>query len=74
MGQEHAAVERSPDVPSACLLRSAGEDRRVESAGGGTAQAGVSEAVVHVPLVGVREDRVGLGCLLEFFFSFFIHR
>jgi hypothetical protein len=29
----------------------------------------MAEAIVHLSLLGVREDRVGLGSLLELFFS-----
>jgi hypothetical protein len=43
----------------------AGEDVGIDAAGGGAAQAGVAEAVVHVALVGVGEHRVGLRALLE---------
>ena len=42
-----------------------GEDVGVEAAGGGTAQARVAEAVVHVALVGIGQHRVGLGRFLE---------
>ncbi len=41
----------------------------IEAAGGGAAEAGVAEAVVHVPLVGVGEDRVRLGRFLELVFG-----
>jgi hypothetical protein len=41
-----------------------------EAAGGGAAQAGVAEAVVHVTLIRIRENRVRLRGFLEFVFRF----
>ena len=59
-------VAEAEDVAQAAEdVLEAGEDGRVEAAGGGAAEAGVAEAVVHVPLVGVGEHRVGLGRFLE---------
>jgi hypothetical protein len=44
------------------------KDCRVESACSCTAHRSMSKAVVRGPLVGVRQDRVGLAAFFEFFF------
>src|SRR5688572_13122004 len=50
------------------------EHRRIEAAGRGAAQAGVAEAVVHMPLVGIGEHRVRLGRFLELVFGRLVSR
>src|SRR6185503_20240599 len=49
-----------------------GEDRRVDAAR--TAEAGVAVGVVAAPLLGVAEDAVGLGGLLEAVLRFLVPR
>ena len=46
------------------------EDRGVEA--GGSAQPGVAVGVVALPLLGVAEDAVGLGPLLELLLRFLV--
>jgi hypothetical protein len=59
-------VGESKDVPQATEdVLETGEDIRIEAGGGGAAEPSVTEAVVHVALVGVRQDGVSLGRLLE---------
>src|ERR1041385_8695373 len=52
----------------------AGEDSRIESAGCRATKSGVAEAIVHVTLVGVGEDRIGFRRFLEFLFRNLVAR
>jgi hypothetical protein len=70
---EHIA--KAEDVAEAAEdVLEAAERVRIESAGGRAAKAGMPEAVVHVPLVGVDEYRVRLGRFLEALLGFFVAR
>src|SRR5205814_8233218 len=53
-----------------------GEDGRIESSGARSraADAGVAEAIVHAPLLAVREHRVRLGGFLERLFGLLVAR
>ncbi len=65
---EHVAEAEDVAEPAEDVLE-AGEDGGIEAARGRAAETGVTEAVVHVALVGVGEDRVGLGRFLELLFG-----
>src|SRR5262245_16780824 len=66
-GAEDIAKAEDVSEPAEDVLEP-GEGARIETAGCSAAETGVPEAVVHVPLVGIDEDRVGLSRFLEAFF------
>jgi hypothetical protein len=68
-------IAKAEDVAKATEdVFEAAERVGIESAGRRAAEPGVTEAVVHMPLVGVDQNRVRLGSFLEPLFGFFVAR